>query len=274
MVKEEIDCLDLDEIADSGQCFRWIKLDEGKYRIPAFDRCLVAAQSGRSFEFFCSEEEYASIWRAYFDLDADYERVISKIDENDKFLRAAAEHGRGIRILRQDVWEAVISFIISQNSNIARIKKSIEALCRRYGRNAVKADGEDVCMIPRFEDIIRNGGRESLSRLGLGYRDEYIWEICSFYGRNPDFMDELRRLDYDGAMSRLMRFKGIGKKVANCICLFGLHHLNACPVDVWMKKIICEDYDGAMPAWTSDRNAGVYQQYAFFYKRSENARGA
>jgi len=120
-----------------------------------------------------------------------------------------------------------------------------------------------------FEDIEKNGGRESLSGLGLGYRDEYIWGIFSYQKQSPGFIEELLKLDYEASMKYLMGFKGIGKKVANCICLFGLHHLDACPVDVWMKKVIDEEYGGVMPAWMTDPYAGVYQQYTFFYKREK-----
>ena len=120
---------------------------------------------------------------------------------------------------------------------------------------------------PHLADIEKNGGRESLSELGLGYRDEYIWRMCQYEHENTDFFERLRKCDYEHSMKMLMEHKGIGKKVANCISLFGLHHLDACPIDVWMKKIIDEEYDGVKPAWMSDRYAGVYQQYAFFYKR-------
>ena len=120
---------------------------------------------------------------------------------------------------------------------------------------------------PHLADIEKNGGRESLGELGLGYRDEYIWLMCQYEHENTDFFERLRKCDYEHSMKMLMEHKGIGKKVANCISLFGLHHLDACPIDVWMKKIIDEEYDGVKPAWMSDRYAGVYQQYAFFSKR-------
>lgn len=268
MVTKDIDFLDLGQIAGSGQCFRWKKLDENKYRIPACGSCLDVAQTGNHFEFSCTKEEFESIWYNYFDLGTDYGSLIKRIDDNDKFLKNAAEYGRGIRILNQDIWETIISFIISQNNNIPRIKKSIEAVCRKYNRQTEALKGTDIYMMPYLADIEKNGGRESLSGLGLGYRDGYIWGMCSYQYNSPGFIDELEKLDYESSMKYLMGFKGIGKKVANCICLYGLHHLDACPVDVWMKKIIDEEYNGVMPAWMADAYAGVYQQYAFFYKRA------
>jgi len=269
MIKKDIEYFDLEQIANSGQCFRWRKLDDGRYQIPAFGNCLDIAQTGCHFEMSCTGEEFNKVWYNYFDLGTDYGKLVKRIDPEDSFLKSAADYGRGIRILNQDIWETIISFIISQNNNIPRIKKGIEALCAKYMRQTDIIKDTDIYMIPYLEDIEKKGGRESLSGLGLGYRDEYIWGMCSHQAQSPGFIEELKKLDYKGAMEYLMQFKGIGKKVANCICLFGLHHLDACPVDVWVKKIIDEEYNGIKPAWMEDPYAGVYQQYAFFYKREK-----
>lgn len=180
MIKKEFDYFDLEQIAESGQCFRWKKLDDHKYRIPAFDNYLDIAQTGNNFELSCTEEEFGQIWYNYFDIGTDYEGLINRIDNSDKFLKDAADYGKGIRILNQDTWETIISFIISQNNNIPRIKKGIEAVCSRYMRQPAALAGTDIYMIPYLEDIEKNGGRESLSGLGIGYRDEYIWGICNF----------------------------------------------------------------------------------------------
>ena len=273
---QNIKNFDLEQIADSGQCFRWRKIDEGKYLIPAYDHIVTVAQSGEKFEFSCTEAEYQIIWKHYFDLELDYGKIIAAIDKNDTFLKEAAEYGSGIRILNQELWEMIISYIISQNNNIPRIKKGIEAVCDRYKAvickdeqdNLEKTENE-IYGFPHLTDIEKNGGRQSLSELGLGYRDEYIWLMCEYEHENKVFFDNLRKCDYEQSMKMLMEHKGIGRKVANCISLFGLHHLDACPIDEWMKKIIDEEYGGIQPKWMSDRYAGIYQQYAFFYKRSK-----
>ena len=273
---QNIKNFDLEQIADSGQCFRWRKIDEGKYLIPAYDHIVTVAQSGEKFEFSCTEAEYQIIWKHYFDLELDYGKIIAAIDKNDTFLKEAAAYGSGIRILNQELWEMIISYIISQNNNIPRIKKGIEAVCDRYKAvickdeqdNLEKTENE-IYGFPHLTDIEKNGGRQSLSELGLGYRDEYIWLMCEYEHENKVFFDNLRKCDYEQSMKMLMEHKGIGRKVANCISLFGLHHLDACPIDVWMKKIIDEEYGGIQPKWMSDRYAGIYQQYAFFYKRSK-----
>lgn len=268
MITKEIDCFNLEQTANSGQCFRWKKIDDDKYFIPAYGRCLTISQIGNKFEMSCDEEEFQKIWSHYFDLETDYSAIIDRIDSKDKFLKAAADYGRGIRILNQELWETIISFIISQNNNIPRIKGSIERLCNKYNVQSIELKDTDIYMIPHLEDIKKHGGRDSLKELGLGYRDEYIWLMCEYENSHSSFEEYIRGLDYNSSLKYLMGFKGIGKKVANCICLFGLHHLDACPIDVWMKKIINEEYGAVMPLWMKDKYAGVYQQYAFFYKRS------
>lgn len=273
---QNIKNFNLEQIADSGQCFRWRKIDEGKYLIPAYDHIVTVTQSGEKIEFSCTEAEYQKIWKYYFDLELDYGKIIAAIDKNDTFLKEAAEYGSGIRILNQELWEMIISYIISQNNNIPRIKKGIEAVCDRYKAVICKDEQEnlektenEIYGFPHLADIEKNGGRQSLSELGLGYRDEYIWLMCKYEHENKVFFENLRKCDYEQSMKMLMEHKGIGRKVANCISLFGLHNLDACPIDVWMKKIIDEEYGGIQPKWMSDRYAGIYQQYAFFYKRSK-----
>ena len=116
--------------------------------------------------------------------------------------------------------------------------------------------------------MLRELKKEDLADLGLGYRDEYIIEAAKYYSaeKSNDYFSELK---YEETLKELMSVKGIGSKVANCVCLFGLHKLEACPIDTWMKKIIKEDYNSVMPGWMSDKWAGVYQQYVFYYKRME-----
>ena len=130
MFTVQIDHMDLNQIANSGQCFRWQQITNNTYKIPAFGKELVISQDGDIFTLSCDEDEWNSLWRNYFDIDTDYneaENIIMSAD--DDYLKAAYQFGSGIRILRQDLWEVIVSFIISQNNNIPRIKKSIEKLC-------------------------------------------------------------------------------------------------------------------------------------------------
>lgn len=245
--------MDLAQIADSGQCFRWEKIEDDTYKIFTLDKSVTVTQERDKFTFSCDESEFNEVWKHYLDLDTDYGEIISSIEKDDLFLSKAAEYGRGIRILNQDLWEILISFVISQNNNIPRITKSLKSICGKFG-------GFPTCQ------ILKELRKEDLSDLGLGYRDEYIIEAAKYY--NPEITyKNLSSLHYEDAVKELKSIKGIGNKVANCVCLFGLHQLEACPIDTWMKKIIDEDYDSVMPNWMKDKWAGVYQQYVFYYKR-------
>ena len=154
MYEVRIDHMDLNQIANSGQCFRWQQIDDNTYKIPAFGRELAISQDGNIFILSCDENEWNSLWRNYFDLDTNYNEVENIIvNTNDDFLKAAYEFGSGIRILRQDLWEVIVSFIISQNNNIPRIKKSIKKLC-----------AENNGKFPEWYDLINM----DLAEKGLG----------------------------------------------------------------------------------------------------------
>lgn len=261
MITKEIPFFNLEQIAESGQCFRWFKLDENRYRIIAFGKYIEVLQRGTMVMFDCSQKDFDNIWYNYFDLGTDYESIIKAVDENDKFLYKAVSVANGIRILNQELWEMIISFIISQNNNIPRIKKSIEAVCRGIGKQLEK----DIYCFPSYEEL-KAADKSAVIGAGLGYRDEYIWGLCEKCTKEM-LLNESRGMGYEATLKYYMSFKGIGKKVANCICLFGLHQLDACPIDTWMQKIIDEEYNGVIPAWMTGEFAGVYQQYAFYYKR-------
>ena len=248
MYTTQIDHMNLHQIANSGQCFRWQQINDNTYKIPAFGKELIISQDGNTFILSCEEDEWNSLWRNYFDLDTDYNEVENIIMENnDDFLKVAYQFGSGIRILRQDLWEVIVSFIISQNNNIPRIRKSIQKLCDEVGGR-----------FPTNDELLQM----DLSNKGLGYREEYIRNICSC--SIFDF-GMLEGLTYEQSNEVLMSFKGIGKKVSACICLFGLHHLDAFPQDVHIKRIIDREYDGELPEWANSKYAGLFQQYIFYY---------
>lgn len=251
MFTVQIDHMNLNQIANSGQCFRWQQIDDNSYIIPAFGRELTISQDGDLFTLSCDESEGNSLWRNYFDLDTDYNEVEKIIMEsNDDFLKAAYQFGSGIRILRQDLWEVIISFIISQNNNIPRIKKSIEKLCDEVGGK-----------IPECHEILNM----DLSNKGLGYRDKYLKDGASWWMWDGEYAEPRLRHAKD-PKKHLLEVKGIGNKVADCICLFGLHHLNSFPIDTHIKKIIDREYKGAMPEWIDSEYAGLFQQYIFYYE--------
>lgn len=273
MFEFDSEFFNLNQIADSGQCFRWQEIfcdNESKkyhYQVPVKDRLLNIFQDDKKIKIDCTESEFESFWKNYFDFNTDYKKITSLIVD-DEYLQCAIKYGYGIRILNQDLWEMIISFIISQNNNIPRIKKSIEGLCKIFSKTQITSE---LKSFPTAQEIISFGDKntilEKLKSVGLGYRDEYIYLICLYTIENPTWIDELKNMTYKDAFEKLISFKGIGKKVANCICLFGLHLINACPVDTWIQKIIDERYDGKIPSWMKSEVAGIYQQYAFYYER-------
>ena len=246
MFTVQIDHMDLHQIANSGQCFRWRQIEDNSYIIPAFGKELTISQDGNTFILSCDENEWNSLWRNYFDLETNYNEVENIIMEsNDDFLKAAYQFGSGIRILRQDLWEVIISFIISQNNNIPRIKKSIQKLC-----------DEVHGVFPNNQHLLYM----DLSNKGLGYRDKYIKDAC----KCCIYMEIGGGYNHD--KKELMKIKGIGNKVADCICLFGLHHLDAFPIDTHIKKILDREYNGKLPDWAESKYAGLFQQYIFYYE--------
>lgn len=257
--------IDIKLIEVSGQVFRISDDSNGGFVAVHKENVLRTKETESGYELDCSKEDFDGIWADYFDMKTDYEGLIKAIDPADKFLTESAKAGRGIRILNQDPWEATLCFIISQNNNIPRITGSVNKICERFGKKLE----EGIYSIPAPEVFAGLSGKEALSGLGLGYRDEYIYEFCKNYDVYA-FLEEVKKLPYEEAMKELMKVKGIGKKVANCICLYGLHMVNACPIDVWVKRIIDEEYGGKQPSWMSCSVAGIYQQYAFYYKRNKS----
>ena len=252
--------LDLAQIAESGQCFRWLPGPDG-WLIPVFGKTLrVRQQAPDVIEADCDSAEWNALWHNYFDLDTDYGAIIANIDPEDAYLSAAAAYGSGIRILRQPLWETVASFIISQNNNIPRIRGIVGRLC-------------PACADFPAPDRIAALSESDLRAAGLGYRAPYLRAAAlRFLGEND--ADTLPALSYPDARSRLMQYPGIGEKVADCICLFALHHLDAFPMDKWMKHIVKTRYAGQFPLERYPGTRGVMQQYMFFYERALSASSA
>lgn len=246
-------------IAESGQCFRWEIVSKDTVKVTAFERVLIIEKQKNGYSLSCDKEEYDKLWAPYFDIDTDYFLVEKLVkDYSDKHLSDSYNKGEGIRILRQDLWEVIISFLISQNNNIGRIKKSVEALAVRGGRKALN-DSESFSF-PRPEDIT------DFSNLGLGYREEYLKEMFSFALNNPSWLDYLKTLSYEEARKELLKRKGIGPKVADCICLFGLHHVKAFPIDTHVKDLLNKYYKEGFNHEYFKGYSGIIQQYLFYFE--------
>ena len=297
MIRKQIDYFNVAQIAGSGQCFRMVpeesggpagprtETESGWYRVISGEHFLRIRQENDIIEFDCPEAE-SGFWQRYFDLDTDYGAVIQGIPEKDRYLTEAARAGQGIRNLRQDAWEMILSFIISQQKTIPMIQAAVEALSEAYGTRRTAADGQVYHSFPRPEQL-SGVSLEDFKNLKLGYRAKYIHAICQDAASGALDLDHLAALDYSGAMEYLTGFYGIGTKVANCICLFGLHHIEAFPVDTWIQKILMREYyDGrkyrkiprSRLCETMVRDhfdtgcGGILQQYIFNYERNVRSR--
>ncbi|MBE5924824.1 MAG: DNA-3-methyladenine glycosylase 2 family protein [Lachnospiraceae bacterium] len=270
MIIEIKDDFDLKKIADSGQCFRWQPIENDGYRIIHRDKCLCIYKKGEhSYELDCTEDEYLSVWSTYLDLTEDYESIRKRIDKvSDPFLYEAAEHELGIRILRQDPWEALISFIISQNRNIPAIKASIEKLCEKAGVCQEDKRGEVYYTFPTPQ-AIADMNEEDMAYCKLGYRDKYIMRFAKSVVDKTIDLNGLNVGTDDEVLKGLTGIYGVGKKVASCMLLFGFHRLDAFPIDVWIKRVLESEYNNQYPFELYSPYNGVYQQYMFAYYRNK-----
>ncbi len=275
IIRTITDDFDLDKIAASGQCFRWTKVsgtDEPlTYRIIAGRKCLYLADlGGGEFAFECSEEDFEGFWRGYFDLEEDYSAIRARIDpQKEPFLHAAAEYEKGIRILRQDTWETLITFIISQNRNIPAIRRSVELLAETCGELLTDCRGQEYHAFPE-PDMVAELTDEQLDDCRLGYRCKYVAAAAKSVRDGEIDLKALADADESTTIKALTALYGVGKKVASCVSLFGLHHVDAFPVDVWMERILAQEYPDGYPFESGTPFNGVYQQYMFAYYRHQN----
>lgn len=271
MVTIDNNYFSIPQICESGQCFRLDPVSENTYELLAGGRYLKIEvieqgqleETGRTI-LHCSKEEYEEVWKEYFDLSASYADYARRIDEADEYLKAAARFGQGIRILRQDVWEMIITFIISQQNNIPRIKGLIRTLCEKYGRRKEAPGGGFYDTFPDAE-ALAGVSEEELRELKLGYRSKYICGTARMAVEGDFDLEKLKGMAYEDARAELMRLSGIGGKVADCICLFALHQMDAFPVDTHIKKALELHYPGGFPFARYQGCAGVMQQYMFYY---------
>ena len=256
--------LDLTHIFECGQCFRWVPDGEGTYTGAAGSFAARASLDGRDLTVEATGGDEA-FWRHYFDLDTDYGSIKKRLTESEPLIKPATEYGQGIRILNQDPFEMIISFIISQNNNIPRIRKNIESLCDKYGE---PIEGSDRHAFPKPE-ALASADETDLAAMRLGYRGPYIIAAAR----------KFLECGCPGCREELLSYYGIGPKVANCIMLFGLKDTAAFPVDTWVKQIMNDMYGfdmkdaKGMQEFAAEKYgdlAGYAQQYLFYYYRDRS----
>lgn len=309
-IYEGVKDFNLDHIFDCGQCFRWSRQEDGSYTGIAMGKAVnvslkeVPAGEGSGADGTCgpgegqprlesgkfqprldlvidncSKEDFEKIWRSYLDLDRDYGAIKATLAESDQVMAKAIEGGSGIRILKQELWETMVSFIISQNNNIPRIKGCIENLARLFGEPAGEYGGVEYFNVPSAE-VMSGLTAEDLASCRLGYRAPYLVEtarqVMERGGVEAVAADLEAARTPEEACEYLRGFQGVGPKVASCIALFGLGRLEAFPIDVWVRRVMNRLYGidekdiKGMNAYAAEHfgvNGGIAQQYLFYYIR-------
>lgn len=265
MYTVQTDQLDIRKVAESGQCFRLSRPEEGRWRLVAGDRLLhIAQRDPGCYELDCDEKDFQAHWRSYFDLDRDYGAYTASVPRRDRFLNAAVCYGRGMKILRQDPWEMLVTFLLSQRKSIPAIKTSVERMCAAFGR---PIDGSGGCAFPEPSALARQTP-EALNRCALGYRTPYVLAAARAVDSGMLDLEALKSADTETLRRSLLAQYGVGEKVASCVMLFGFHRLEAFPRDVWMNRVIDAEYGGNFPLRRYRGFEGVIQQYMFYYARS------
>lgn len=268
-------------IFECGQCFRWNLEEDGSYTGIVGENVLNVkkVQDNIIIKGNCTDN-IKDVCIKYFDLNTDYEqvkRILSEVDDN---LRTSIEYGKGIRILHQDIWEALISFIISANNNIPRIKGIIERISKKYGRE-IKWNEESYYTFPTPAELSKASVKD-LRILGLGFRDIRVYETTKMVNEKIIDIEELEKIeDVNKLREELLKFPGVGPKVADCIMLFSMKKYEVFPIDVWVKRVITELYFDINKEKANLSNkkilefaekkfgdiAGIAQQYLFYWRR-------
>lgn len=257
----DISGLSLPETLDCGQCFRWKPDENGNWRGAVRGVCRRIRQEEDGITIIgADEDEFSSVWYDYFDFGRDYDALKEEFAQC-KILQEACEFAPGIRVLHQESWEAFITFIISQNNNITRIKGIVERICTAFGSEIA----EGVHAFPTAEQL-SSVSADEFAKLGCGYRAEYLVAAASEVKSGKLDLAALAKAPTAEARKRLLEVHGIGPKVADCVLLYGLGKMDCCPADVWMKRVI-STLGGSMPACVTGY-AGIAQQFLFHYARN------
>ncbi|WAW14604.1 DNA-3-methyladenine glycosylase family protein [Peptostreptococcus equinus] len=263
-------------IFDCGQCFRWIKDGDESYTGVAMGKILNVRRDGEDIIFDNTNMyDFENIWYDYFDLGRDYSSIKNQLALHDENLAKAVEFGWGIRILQQDGWEMLISFIISSNNRIPMIQRAINNISERYGKDLGEYNGNHYFSFPTPQEL-SEASIEDLRDCKTGFRDKYIYYTTKAVIEDEIDLASFVAMEADICHKELLKFKGVGAKVADCIGLFGMRKYGSFPVDVWVKRVLQEFYqaeDMSLPKMRKygmdlfGKDAGFAQQYLFYYVR-------
>ncbi len=279
----DVDSFELRDIFECGQCFRWNAKDDGSYTGVIKNGVINVKKINNDviFEGICNGN-IADICRDYFDLNRDYNKIKTILSNVDEYLKESIEYGSGIRILNQDLWEMIISFIISANNNIPRIKGIIEKMSQKYG-NKVVWKGKDYYIFPTIKQL-SSASKDDLRALGMGFRDTYIFNTTNTIASGDINLEELHNeKDTSKVREKLLTLSGVGPKVADCILLFStLKRFDVFPIDVWVRRVMNDLYiknedETKVSKKEIEKLAkekygdleGIAQQYLFYWRREQ-----
>lgn len=273
LIIEDVKSFNIEEILECGQCFRFEKINNMEYKIVAYKKVLNIKQTGNKVELYpCNKADYENIWSNYFDMDTNYDSIKAELAKSDDTMKKAVDYAGGIRILNQEPYECLLSFIISQNNNIPRIKGIIGRMAENYG---TKLDNE--FLFPTLEQL-NSANEEALFDLRMGFRAKYIRDCMDKLLSGEVDLNTINSLSTDDLLKMLLKIKGVGQKVADCTMLFSMGRREVFPTDVWVKRVmehlyfngedtnIKEIHSFAKAKWGNI--AGYAQQYLFYYARS------
>ena len=258
---------------DCGQCFRWEKEADGAYIGIANGQAVRIKADGENVTIDgCSEEDYENFWKRYLDADRDYKKIKEAVNQN-AIMAEAIKFGSGIRILRQEFFETLISFIISQRSSIPKIKSCIDKLCKTYG-DEIFFEGKAYYTFPTAEKIA-SLSEEDIRALGVGYRAPYILKAAIAVKNGEIDAETLENQDSAFAREKLLTLYGVGDKVCDCVLLFSLAKYDLFPTDVWIKRVMAEQFRTADAKKDGEiifgKYSGFAQQYLFYWRKYNNA---
>lgn len=255
-----VKCLNLPLTLDCGQAFRWKEIYDNVWHGVAMGLPLTIEQKGDTLTLYnTSKEDFLNHWKSYFDFERDYDNILSFLVA-DELLGETVKEYYGIRILVQDSWEALFSFVFSSSNNIKRIRGFIEKISKLYGEHL----GNDDYAFPTAE-VLSKVSREEFRALGAGYRDVFLEDCAKKVYSGEINLEEIKTMPLDEARKLLMTIAGVGPKVAECALLFGFNRLDAFPVDRWIKRVL-DLYPNGLPECFNGYQ-GIAQQYMFHYAR-------
>lgn len=250
-----------------GQCFRWREEADGSFFGVAMGRALRVRMEGDTLLLEqVSRRDYETVWKRYFDLDRDYEQVKERLSALEPALKEACRNAPGIRVLHQDAWEALCTFILSQNNNIPRITGIVQRLCEHFGKEILPG----VFDFPPAQSLA-SLTVEELAPLRCGFRAKYLLDAAQKVAGGALDLAQVPTLPLNQARTALMQIHGVGPKVADCVLLYGMGRTDAFPMDVWMKRAMALLFPGKTPDFFG-ADAGIAQQYLFHYCRTHKIR--